>query len=133
MRRDAARCAAPSTLDHTTPDAVSAGEPSVLQAAGMPVNLPPLPKGFAWRRVSGGAGQLTLWGSYEMARVEPTGRLWRCLVNLYAHPSIHQEAVVGSKREACYWVHCWAIARAEAIYRVRPEHCILARPKTLAG
>lgn len=99
----------------------------------MSLDLPPLPKGFAWRRVADGVGELTLWSTYEVARVEPAGRLWRCRVNLYAHESIHFEAVVGSKREACYWVHCWAVARAEAIYRVRPEHCILARPRSLVG
>lgn len=93
--------------------------------------LPPLPYGFAWRRRPGGLGELTIWGMETVARVEPIDCRWRSRVNVCFHESLHRGAIAGTKRQACYWVHRWVIARAEAIYRARPEACVLVRPKSL--
>ena len=95
--------------------------------------LPDLPYGFAWRKAADGGGELTIWGSQVVAQVEPALSGWRLRVNVCFHGSLHQEAIAGTKFQACYWIHCWAIARAEAIYRARPESCVLVKPKTLVG
>lgn len=95
--------------------------------------LPPLPYGFFWRRCPGGRGELTIWGNEAVARVEPIDSGWRTMVNVCFHESLHRGAIAGTKRQACYWVHRWAIARAEGIYMARPEACVLVRPRSLLG
>lgn len=85
--------------------------------------LPPLPYGFAWRPKAGGGGELTIWGVEAVATVEPGRGAWLSRVNICFHPSLHRDALAGSKRQACYWVHRWVKARAESIYRARPEAC----------
>src|SRR5690349_1196236 len=93
--------------------------------------LPPLPHGFAWRRCPAGEGELTLWGATEVAEIRWTEAGWLSRVNVCFHPSLHRQALAGSKRQACYWVHRWVQARAGAIYRARPEACALVTPDRL--
>jgi hypothetical protein len=99
----------------------------------MAFELPNLPDGFAWRSAPERAGELTLWNTQVVARIEPNGRWWQSQVNVCFHPSLHRKTISATKRDACYWVHCWAIAQAEAIYLARPRSCSLVVPRTLIG
>src|SRR5690606_15659786 len=97
----------------------------------VPIDLPPLPRGFAWRRRRDGAGELALWGIEAVAVVERIPAGWASRVNVCFHSSLHREALAGSKRQACYWVHRWVQARAAAIHRARPEACVNVTPDRL--
>lgn len=93
--------------------------------------LPALPRGFSWRRRGAGGGSLRIWGVVEVATVERAPNGWISRVNVCFHASLHREALAGSKRQACYWVHRWAWARAETLYRARPEACVMVVPGSL--
>lgn len=64
-----------------------------------------------------------------VATIEPAAPGWLSRVNVCFHESLHREALAGSKRQACYWVHRWIQVKADSIYRTRPRSCsMMGRP-----